>query len=429
MTKRRSPLLLLLATLVLAVLPGRSAGSQEATAGPGVIVVRAARMVDVVGGRVLPNAMVVIDGEHIVSVGGRPPADAEVLDLGDVTVLPGLIDLHTHLAVELDALAFQRPVTETQADAALRAAASARRTLRAGFTTVRDFGGGVDVAMMRAVERGLVDGPRVIPSRAPLGITGGHCDITGFAPGVREQGWRDGIADGVDEAVKAVRYQIKHGARVIKVCATAGVLSFEGSVGAQQYTLEELRAIVDEAARHDVKVAAHAHGTAGIKAAIEAGVASIEHGSMLDSEAIRMMRQHGTYLVPTTYLADAIDLAVLPPTIRAKAEMVLPMARESLRQAIAGGVKIAFGTDAGVFPHGDNAREFAALVNRGMSPIEALRAATTYAADLLGATDRGIIQAGRLADLVAVDGDPLRDIRALERVVFVMQGGRVIVSE
>ena len=429
MTVRRSPLLALLVALAAGTLAGRVADSQEAaTATAGARVLRANRMVDVVGGRVLPNAMVVVEGERIVSVGGRPPADAEVLDLGDVTLLPGLIDLHTHLAFELDASSFQRAVTDTDADAALRATASARRTLLAGFTTVRDFGAGIDVAMMRAVERGLVDGPRVIPSRAPLGITGGHCDVTGFAPGIVEQGWRDGIADGVDEVVKAVRYQIKHGAKVIKVCATAGVLSFEASVGAQQYTLEELRAIVDEAGRHGVKVAAHAHGAEGIKAAVEAGVASIEHGSMLDAEAIRMMRQRGTYLVPTTYLIDGIDLDILPPPIRAKAETMFTQARESLRRAIAGGVKIAFGTDAGVFPHGDNAREFAALVDRGMSPIEAIRSATTHATDLLGVRDRGIIQAGRLADLVAVEGDPLSDIRALERVVFVMQGGRVVLS-
>jgi imidazolonepropionase-like amidohydrolase len=231
--------------------------------------------------------------------------------------------------------------------------------------------------------------------------------------------------DGPWEAVEAVRYQIKHGARWIKICATAGVLSLEGPVGAQQLSDEEMRAIVEEAARHGVKVAAHAHGTEGILAAVRAGVASIEHGSMLTDEAIALMKERGTYLVPTTYLADAIDLEVLPPPIRAKAESVLPVAKESVRRAIRAGVPIAFGTDAAVYPHGDNARELATLVERGMTPLEALRTATLHAAALLGVDDRGVIAPGRLADLVAVDGDPLADISVTERVSFVMQGGKV----
>ena len=250
--------------------------------------------------------------------------------------------------------------------------------------------------------------------------------MTGWSPGILEQTWRDGVADGPDEVVKSVRYQIKHGAKVIKTCATAGVLSFEEAVGAQQYTFEELKAMVDEAARHDIKVAAHAHGTQGIRDAVRAGVASIEHGSILDDETIALMLEHGTYLVPTTYLADAIDMAALPAPIREKAETVLPYAKESIRRAIASGVKIAFGTDAGVYPHGENAREFATLVNdRGMEPVEALRAATLYAADLLGVDDRGVIAPGKLADLVAMDGNPLEDITATEHVTFVMRGGKV----
>jgi imidazolonepropionase-like amidohydrolase len=227
--------------------------------------------------------------------------------------------------------------------------------------------------------------------------------------------------------VQAVRYQIKHGAQVIKTCATAGVLSMEGPVGAQQYTEEELRAMVEEAERHGIKVAAHAHGNAGIKAAVRAGVASIEHGSELDTEAIALMKERGTFLVPTTYLVDRINLAVLPPLVRRKAETILPVARESLRRAIAGGVKIAFGTDAGVFPHGENAKEFAVLVRMGMPPLEALRSATLRAAELLGVSDRGTIAAGQLADLIAVPGDPLRDITVTERVTWVMLGGKVVV--
>jgi imidazolonepropionase-like amidohydrolase len=231
--------------------------------------------------------------------------------------------------------------------------------------------------------------------------------------------------DGPDQVTQAVRYQLKHGAKVIKICATAGVLSFEESVGAQQMSDEEMAAAVGEAKRHGVKVAAHAHGTAGIKAAIRAGVASIEHGSMLDDETFALMKQRGTYLVPTTYLADAIDLAVLPPVFRTKAENVLPLARASLTRAIRAGVKIAFGTDAAVIPHEHAVREFNSLVQRGMSPLEALRAGTVNAADLLGTPDRGRLAAGLLADIVAMPGNPLEDIRATERVTFVMKGGRV----
>ncbi|HET9370916.1 MAG TPA: amidohydrolase family protein, partial [Vicinamibacterales bacterium] len=355
-----------------------------------------------------------------------PPAGAQPLDLGDVTLLPGFMDMHTHLAFELGATSFTEAVTTTVADNALTAARNGPRTLFAGFTTVRDFGGDATVAFAKAVDRGDLVGPRVIPSRNMIGITGGHCDVTGFAPGILEGGPEDGIADGPWEAVQAVRYQIKHGAQVIKICATAGVLSLEGPVGAQQLTLEEMKAIVDEAARHGLKVAAHAHGTEGIKAAVTAGVASIEHGSILDDEAISLMKKHGTYLVPTSYLADRINLAVLPPPVRRKAEIVIPQARESLHKAIAAGVKIAFGTDAAVFPHGENAKEFAVYVKRGMSPLEALRSATLYAADLAGKTDRGAIAAGRLADLVAVPGDPLKDITATERVTWVMFGGKVV---
>jgi len=271
-----------------------------------------------------------------------------------------------------------------------------------------------------------VPGPRVVPSRNPIGITGGHCDVTGFAPGILEGGPKDGIANGPWEVVEAVRYQIKHGAQVIKTCATAGVLSLEGPVGAQQYSYEELKAMVEEAARHGIKVAAHAHGTEGIKAAVRAGVASIEHGSILDDEAIALMKEKGTYLVPTSYLIDRVNLSVLPPLVRKKGETIMPLARESLRRAIAAGVKIAFGTDAGVYPHGENAKEFAVYVKLGMAPLEALRSATLRAADLLGVTDRGAIEVGKLADLVAVPGDPLRDITATERVSWVMQGGKVV---
>jgi imidazolonepropionase-like amidohydrolase len=390
-------------------------------------VVRAARMFDPVAGRIVANPVIVIEGDKIAAVNPSSlPSGARTIDLGDVTILPGFIDLHTHLALQLGPTSFTDPVTNTMADYAFEAASNAVKTVMAGFTTVRDFGGDVTVALGKAVDKGLVVGPRVIPSRDLIGITGGHCDVTGFAPGVLEQTPEDGVADGPWEVIKAVRYQIKHGAKVIKTCATAGVLSLEGPVGAQQYSYEELKAMVDEADRHGVKVAAHAHGTEGIKAAVRAGVWSIEHGSILDDEAIAMMKERGTWLVPTAYLVDRINLDVLPPLVQQKARTVMPLARQSLRKAIAAGVKIAFGTDAGVYPHGENAHEFATYVKAGMSPVEALRTATTYAAECLGVTDRGRIAPEQLADLVAVPGNPVEDITATQRVSWVMQGGRVL---
>lgn len=410
---------------VLSAVIGLPAGSPVAA--QNTIVVHAARMLDLETGEMLTDVNVLVEGDRIAAINPRPvPAGARVLDLGDVTLLPGFIDMHTHLASSIGANILLEPVTETMVDAAFHAVKNAETTIMAGFTTVRDFGGDVTVALGHAVDRGDVIGPRVVPSRNMIGITGGHCDVTGYAPGILEQTPEDGVADGPWEVVEAVRYQIKHGAQVIKTCATAGVLSMEGPVGAQQYSYEELKAMVDEAARHGIKVAAHAHGTAGIKDAVRAGVASIEHGSILDDEAIAMMKERGTYLVPTTYLADRIDLDALPAVMRQKAETVLPIMRESHRRAIAAGVPIAFGTDAAVYPHGENAHEFAAYVKLGMSPLDALRTATLNAVDLLGRDDRGLIEPGRLADIVAVPGNPLQDITVTERVQFVMQGGKVL---
>ena len=393
------------------------------------IVVRAARMVEVTRGQLVAPAVVVISGDKIRSVGAADvPAGARTIDLGDLTLLPGLIDAHTHLTSDISGDWVTRSVRELPADAALRGARNARVTLLAGFTTVRDVGAGgfADISLMNAINDGMVIGPRMIPSAHAIGITGGHCDETGWAPGVNELSWKAGVADGVDEVVKAVRYQIKHGAKVIKVCATAGVLSFDASVGAQQLSDEELRAIVQEANRHGLKVAAHAHGTDGIKAAVRAGVASIEHGSMLDDQAIELMKRSGTYLVPTAYLLSTFHFDSMPPAIAAKARQVIPLAQESHRRAIRAGVKIALGTDAAVYPHGDNARELATYVDYGMRPADALRAATVNAADLLGVTDRAVIAAGKLADLIAVRGNPLEDVKTVQQVLWVMKGGVVV---
>jgi imidazolonepropionase-like amidohydrolase len=411
-------------TALFSLLLAGSAGAQQQP-----IVVRAARMVDVTRGQLVAPAILVISGDKIRSVGAADlPAGARTIDLGDLTLLPGLIDAHTHLTMDVSGDWVTRSVRELPADAALRGARNARLTLLAGFTTVRDVGAGgfADISLMNAIDAGMMIGPRMIPSAHAIGITGGHCDETGWAPGVNELSWKDGVADGVDEVVKAVRYQIKHGAKVIKVCATAGVLSFDATLGAQQLSDEELRAIVQEANRHGLKVAAHAHGTEGIKAAVRAGVASIEHGSMLDDEAIGLMKRNGTYLVPTAYLLSTFHFDSMPPAIAAKARQVIPLAQESHRRAIRAGVKIALGTDAAVYPHGDNARELATYVDYGMRPADALRAATVNAADLLGVTDRAVIAAGKLADLIAVRGNPLEDVKAVQQVLWVMKGGVVV---
>ena len=393
----------------------------------GPTVLRAARLLDVETGEMHANGVLVVEDGVITAVNPETVPDVmHDMDLGDVTLLPGFIDAHTHLAGEVSAASFTDAVTRTEAYGAFNAVLYGGRTVRAGFTTVRDYGGDITVELGHAVERGDIVAPRVVPSRNALGITGGHCDVTGFAPGIREGGVEEGVADGPWEVVEAVRYQIKHGAKVIKTCATAGVLSMEGPVGAQQYTLEELTAMVDEAARHGIKVAAHAHGSEGIMAAVRAGVASIEHGSVLTDEIMDLMIEKGTYLVPTTYLVDVIDLDALPPLVRRKAEEILPHARASIQRAIDRGVPIAFGTDAGVFPHGENAGEFGIYVQMGMSELDALRTATIHAADLLDTPDRGRLAEGMLADIIAVPGNPLDDIEVTKDVRFVMQGGRVI---
>ena len=397
------------------------------------VVIEADGYLDVVAGRIVRPAVIVVDGEKIAAVNpASRPAGAKVLALPGHVLLPGLMDAHTHLNYIIDEGWETEPVRFTGADFAMRAIPHAEKTLLAGFTTVRDLGTGLgfsDVALMKAIDRGWVVGPRVIPAGHALSITGGHCDqTTGLAPGVVPPEFVSGSADGVDEVLKAVRYQIKHGAKVIKICATAGVLSFEGPAGAQQYTLEELRAAAEEAHRHGLRIAAHAHGTEGIIASSEAGIDSIEHNSMMTDEAAAIIRKNGSYVTPNLHLIDALDVESLPPPLAEKQRYLAPLAVESFKRALRNGLKVAFGTDAGVFPHGDNAKEFTARVKHGDTPLNAIRSATIVNAELFGTPDRGKIEPGLLADIVAVAGDPLEDVKLLEDVRFVMKGGVVYKS-
>jgi imidazolonepropionase-like amidohydrolase len=405
--------------------------------GAETLVVSAARMLDVEKGSVTGPVRVVVRDGLIESINPeRLPADARVLELGDRTLMPGLLDMHTHLTGDYFTGSnwVTAPVFQSAPDWAIMGVQFAGQTLQAGFTTVRDVGawpGFPDVALMRAIDRGTVPGPDMWAAGHYISTTGGHCDVTGFAPGIQELGPKQGIADGVDEVIKAVRYQAKHGVRVIKVCATGGVFSFSNNapVGALQYSLEELQVIVREATKLGLKVAAHAHGTEGINTAVRAGVSSIEHGSVLSDESIELMKEHGTYFVPNLYINSLALPPETPAAMVAKEEYLRPLVKQSLQKAYKAGVKMALGTDAGVYPHGQNGREFAALVAGGVSELHALKMATIYAADLLGVDDRGVIAVGKRADLVAVPGNPLNDIRVMEDVRFVMKQGTVYRQE
>ena len=398
---------------------------------------RSSALLDVDRGELIEPGGVLVEGERIVDVAPTSvPDGAVVVDLGDVTLLPGLMDMEVNLL--LGGPNHASPLNAVQDDPAvrtLRAVANARRTLRAGFTTVRNLGlfvqtGGLllDVALKKAIDLGWIDGPRVVPAGHAITPTGGHLDPTmfqAFAPHIMPLTVEEGIANGVAEVRKAVRYQIKHGAQLIKVCASGGIMSHTGPAGAQQYSDDELRAIADEAHRAGLRVAAHAHGDAGIRACIDAGIDCIEHGSLMSDETLDRLIETGTFLVATTYLADGMDVSGAAPELQAKAAEVFPQARQTIRRAIAKGARIACGTDAPAIPHGRNAKELLALVDRGMTPLQAIRAATTVSADLIDVTDRGRLAPGLLADIVAVVGDPLVDIGLLERIPFVMKGGRV----
>ena len=400
-------------------------------------VLRAARLIDGTGARTINNAAIVVTDDRIVAVGPAAsvavPAGARVLDLGDVTLLPGFIDAHTHIIGRTlgDPLADLAVVKDYAAYGAIVGVANARNTLMAGFTTIRVVGTRHfdDMALRQAITDGRVPGPRMQNAGNLIGITGGHCDQNGFTPGLIQYGPADGVADGVEQVRAAVRYQVKSGADVIKMCATGGVLSEGDAVGATQYTYEEMKALVDEATKLGRKVAAHAHGTEGIKLAVRAGVASIEHGSFLDDEGAKMMAQHGTFLVPTMMAGEAVERfaknGVLKGLRAEKALAAGAAVRKATKIAVANHVQIALGTDAGVIPHGTNAREFSLLVDwGGLTPMAAITAGTMSAAKLLGWDSRiGSLAVGKLADIVAVPGDPLIDIHATERVSFVMKGG------
>ncbi|MGB9004913.1 MAG: amidohydrolase family protein [Candidatus Aminicenantales bacterium] len=399
---------------------------------PKLTAIRAAHLVDVKSGTVLEKPVILIEGERIKAAGPglAIPKEAALIDLGTATLLPGLIDCHTHLTFEPGPY-YEDLFRKSPIDAAVLCHIQARRTLEAGFTTVRDVGAEefIDVALRNAVNTGRVAGPRIQAATLAVGATGGHNDLTGFSPYLDFKGF-SGIADGVEEIRKLVRFEVKNGADLIKMMATAGVLSEEESVGAPQYSLEEMKACVEEAARWGKKVAAHAHGAEGIKMAVRAGVASIEHGSLLDEEGIRLMKERGTYLVADIYnheyILEAYARMGYPARLIEKEKQIGELQRENFRRAVLAGVKTAFGTDAGVYPHGQNAKQFAFMVKFGMTPLQAIRAATVEAAELLGWSDRvGTVAAGAYADIIAMAGDPLRDITELERVTFVMKGGVV----
>ena len=417
-------------------------GQQKPTAK--TYVLKAARMFDGKSNALTtPGLVVVTDGKIAgVGSGAAVPAGAEVVELGDATLLPGFIDAHTHLTMMysedytralLDSL--EKPIPEMALDASV----NARITLLAGFTTVRDVGSHdyLDAGLRNAINRGVVPGPRMLVAVHAIGATGGHCDETGFREGAlgKESGPEVGVVNGADEARRAVRLAHKYGATIIKTCATGGVLSLADAVDTPQLTAAELDALVDEAHALRLKTAAHAHGAEGAKRAIRAGIDSIEHGSFLDDEALQLMKQRGTYYVPTLMATEGLSEQIakgvaIPPAILPKAQAAIAAVHQTFQKALAKGIKIGLGTDAAVYPHGRNAEEFHQMVDLGMKPIDALKAGTSSDADLLGLADKiGTLESGKLADVVAVPGNPVENIRETEHVFFVMKEGVIYKHE
>jgi imidazolonepropionase-like amidohydrolase len=407
--------------------------SPLAYSAPGAV--RCGRLLDVRSGQTLADQMVVFDDSGtITSIGpsssAKLPNGVSPIDLSDATCLPGLIDVHTHLTGEPTGTGYASLGNSIPREA-VTGVKNARLTLRAGFTSVRNVGanGYTDVALRDGIDAGVVEGPRMRVSGPALGITGGHCDNNLLPSEFHYKS--EGVADGPWAARAKVREVVKYGADVIKVCASGGVLSKGDQPGTPQYTLEEMQAIAEEAHKLGRKVAAHAHGTQSIKDAISAGIDSIEHSSLIDDEGIALAKQHGTYLVFDIYnddyiLQEGAKVGMLPESIK-KEKKIGRLQRENFRHAYQSGAKMAFGTDSGVYPHGDNAKQFGKMVEWGMKPLDAIQAATVNAADLLGWADRiGVIESGHYADVIGVKGDPTSDVRVLESVKFVMKGGTVV---
>ncbi len=406
------------------------------------ILIHAGRLIDGVSDSPRSQVTIVIEGDRIVGVesGFRPGVEgATVIDLSDSTVLPGLMDMHVHLDGELSPKRYLERVQKERSTYAIRSVVYAERTLMAGFTTVRNPGddGMTTVALRDAIAQGWVPGPRIFTAAKSIATTGGHADPTS---GLRKDlagspGPERGVVNGPAEAAQAVRYRYKEGADFIKITATGGVLSVAKSGQNPQFSDAELEALVATANDYGFHVAAHAHGAEGMKRAIRAGVHSIEHGTLMDDEVIELMKEHGTWYVPTilagAFVAEKAEIdGYFPELVRPKAAAIGPKIQETFGKAYAAGVKIAFGTDSGVSPHGENAREFALMVEAGMPPMEAIKSATMGGAQLLGIEDElGSIEAGKIADIVAVDGNPLQDVTAMERVRFVMKEGEVYKGE
>jgi imidazolonepropionase-like amidohydrolase len=408
-------------------------------ASPKTTYIRAGHLFDAASENLRDNVVIVVEGDRIKSVESANvaiPAGSTIVDLSHATVLPGLIDCHTHLAFRADRYDPINYFKDTPFSQGFTAVRNAHSTLLAGFTTVRDVGSPpfAAVDLRNAINEGSISGPRIVASGPGISITGGHGDINGFSPeshvGLFPEHRGYQIADGVDQVRETIRAQVKYGVDVIKILATGGVLSQGDSPGAPQYTFEELKTAADEAHAAGRKIAAHAHGTEGIRRAILAGIDSIEHASLANEEDMQLAKQHGTYFVMDIYnddyiLGKAIEFG-LPQENVNKEKMVGRLQRENFEKAVHAGVKMAFGTDAGVYPHGDNAKQFKYMVQYGMSPAQAIRAATFNAADLIGRSkDVGTIEPGKYADIIAVADNPLQNVRALETVGFVMKGGVV----